>query len=89
MCELYVANLSPDTTGPDLEKLFGRYGVVRRVHVATLDGTGSYRGYGIVAMAEGAERAVKALKGVLLRGRRLSVGVVRSADPSRDAVGAL
>ena len=77
MSEIYVANLSPDTTAADLERLFRRFGAVQKIHVATLDGAGSYRGYGIVAMDEGAERAVKALKGAMLRGRRLSLSLVR------------
>jgi RNA recognition motif-containing protein len=69
---LYVGNLSPDTTSDDLRVVFGAFGAVLRAQVA-VDRAGRSRGFGFVDMGDGAEKAIKALKGTPLHGRKLVV----------------
>ena len=64
---LFVGNLSPDVTNAELRRLFGRFGTVLRVRVAT------DRGFGYVEMRDGAGEATRALNGAPLHGYPLMV----------------
>lgn len=61
---LRVSNLSEDTTEGDLRDLFGNFGPIQRVHIATRD-NGESRGFGFVNFMrkEDAERALRKLNG--------------------------
>src|SRR5262245_34929627 len=67
---LYVGNLSPDTTSDDLRVVFGSFGAVVRAQVTT-DRAGRSHGFGFVDMSNGAAKAIKALNGTPLHGRKL------------------
>jgi superfamily II DNA/RNA helicase len=78
---LYVANLPWTATDDDLEKLFGRYGVVHETTIITDRRSGRSKGFGFVDMPKSAaDSAVAALHGSQLGGRDITV---RLARPSR------
>jgi len=76
---LYVGNLSFNTTSDDLETLFGQHGGVSRAQVITDRDTGRSRGFGFVEMADedGAKAAIEALNGKNHDGRDLTVNVAK------------
>ncbi len=76
---IYVGNLSFQTTSSDLETLFAQYGAVSSAHVITDRETGRSRGFGFVEMASGdaANSAIDALDGSDFGGRNLKVNVAK------------
>jgi len=72
---IYVGNLSYDTTERDLEAAFAAYGAVTSARVATDRETNRPRGFGFVEMANQAEAqaAIGGLNGSDLQGRTLTV----------------
>ena len=82
--ELYVGNLSYDMTEPELKKTFGAYGDVLSVRIIKNKFNDRSKGYGFVEMAvqSGADKAVKAMHGKEVMGRKLVVNEARSR--SRD-----
>ena len=76
---LYVGNLTFNTTTADLETLFAQHGDVSKAQVITDRDTGRSRGFGFVEMEsqEGADTAISALNGTDLDGRDLSVSVAK------------
>src|SRR4051812_6890852 len=78
---LYVGNLSFQTTADDLIEAFAAYGSVTRAQVISDRDTGRSRGFGFVEMADGAEQAIAHLNGALLQGRTLTVN---EAKPRED-----
>ena len=79
---IYVGNLSFDTTDSQLEKAFAAYGQVSSAHIATDRGTGRARGFGFVEMGnnEEAHAAIRALDGSELQGRTLTVNEARPRE---------
>ena len=76
---IYVGNLSYETTDVKIEELFKEYGTVASVSVITDKYTGRSKGFGFVEMevqAE-AEEAVKQLNGSVVDGRDLKVNQAR------------
>ena len=80
---IYVGNLSFDTTENELERAFATYGAVTTARIATDRDTGRARGFGFVEMAsnEEAQAAIRALNGSELQGRTLTVN---EAKPRED-----
>jgi RNA recognition motif-containing protein len=78
---LYVGNLSFETTTADLEALFGQYGTVKKAQVMTDRETGRSRGFGFVEMSDGGDAAIQALNGAQHQGRTLTVN---EAKPRED-----
>ena len=76
---LYVGNLTFNTTSSDLESLFAPHGEVSKAQVITDRDSGRSRGFGFVEMAtaEGAEGAISALNGHSVDGRQLTVNVAK------------
>ena len=76
---LYVGNLTFNTTTADLETLFAQHGDVSKAQVITDRDTGRSRGFGFVEMEsqEGADTAISALNGTDLDGRDLSVSIAK------------
>lgn len=72
---IYVGNLTFDTTTADLEKLFAEHGEVVKAQVITDRDTGRSRGFGFVEMAnsEAARTAISSLDGRNIGGRSLTV----------------
>jgi RNA recognition motif-containing protein len=86
---LYVGNLSYDTTQDRLQELFEEYGEVASVNVITDRETGRSRGFGFVEMAteEGASAAINALNGQEVDGRTLTVNEARPRAPRGEGRG--
>jgi cold-inducible RNA-binding protein len=76
---LYVGNLTFNTTSADLQSLFGKHGEVKKAQVITDRDTGRSRGFGFVEMAssEAAEAAISSLNGWNLDGRQLTVNLAK------------
>ena len=83
---IYVGNLSFDTSEQQLESAFGNYGAVSTARIATDRDTGRARGFGFVEMASQAEAqaAIAGLNGKELDGRTLTVN---EAKPREDRGG--
>ncbi len=79
MKNLFVGNMSFQTTESDLRALFEPFGQITRVHVATDRETGRARGFAFVEMAndEEAAKAIAALDGKEVGGRSLKVNEAR------------
>jgi cold-inducible RNA-binding protein len=79
MTNVFVGNLSFQTTQDDLNSIFSQYGAVERVNVVTDRTTGQSRGFAFVEMASRseAESAISALNGTDLHGRTLNVNEAR------------
>ena len=77
--KLFVGNLSFDTTGADLEKLFAQAGTCESATIITDRDSGRSRGFGFVEMssASEAEKAIADLNGYELHGRKLNVSEAR------------
>ena len=79
MKNLFVGNMSFQTTEGDLRALFESFGAITRVHLATDRETGRARGFAFVEMPndEEAARAMAALDGKEVGGRNLKVNEAR------------
>lgn len=77
--KLYVGNINYDTTEDVLRETFTEHGEVVAVNLITDRMTGMPRGFGFVEMAddEGAQKAISALDGREIDGRRLVVNEAR------------
>jgi len=84
---LYVGNLSFDSTADDLRQAFGQYGTVTSATVITDRETGRSRGFGFVEMDDGGEEAIAALNGTELQGRTLKVNEARPREDRRGGGG--
>jgi cold-inducible RNA-binding protein len=76
---LYVGNLSFDTTTADLEGKFASFGTVTKAQVIADRDSGRSRGFGFVEMSstEEANAAITGLNGQNLDGRDLTVSVAK------------
>jgi cold-inducible RNA-binding protein len=75
MKNLFVGNMSFQTTEADLRALFEPFGQITRIHIVTDRETGQPRGFAFVEMAkdEDAAKAMTALNGKEVAGRALRV----------------
>lgn len=78
---LYVGNLSFQTTADDLREVFGQHGTVSSAQVVADRETGRSRGFGFVEMTDGGEDAIANLNGASFQGRALTVN---EAKPRED-----
>lgn len=76
---IYVGNLSFDTSSSQLEGLFANHGEVTSAQVITDRDTGRSRGFGFVEMSdsEAAQNAISAIDGSDFEGRTLKVNVAK------------
>jgi RNA recognition motif-containing protein len=81
---IYVGNLSFNTTEEDLQKLFSPFGEITSVNIIRDKFSGESRGFGFVEMAskDAGQQAMAGLNGTELNGRNLSVNEAR---PRTDA----
>ncbi len=79
---IYVGNLSFNTSESALEAAFATHGAVSSARIATDRDTGRPRGFGFVEMPNQAEAqaAISALNGKDLDGRTLTVNEARPRD---------
>ncbi len=79
MKNIFVGNLSFQTTEADLRTAFEPYGAVSRVSILTDRDTGRSRGFGFVEMEDDqqGDAAIAALNGSEVDGRALNVNVAR------------
>jgi RNA recognition motif-containing protein len=76
---IYVSNLSYNTTSESLQNLFAEYGEVTSVNVVTDRETGRPRGFAFVEMPDNAEgqKAIDELNETEFEGKTLNVNVAR------------
>ena len=76
---IYVGNLSFNTSSSELERLFAEHGEVERAQVITDRDTGRSRGFGFVEMAsqDAARAAIEAIDGQNVDGRNLKVNIAK------------
>jgi RNA recognition motif-containing protein len=76
---IFVGNLSYQTTQDDLHAAFAAYGGVERVNIVTDRDTGQPRGFAFVEMSDSqaAQAAITHLNGAELNGRALNVNEAR------------
>lgn len=77
---LYVGNLSFDTTEADLTATFGAHGTVTRASIVMDRDTGRSRGFAFVEMSDGGDAAIQALNGTMLQGRTLTVNEAKPRE---------
>ncbi len=79
MKNLFVGNMSFQTTEHELRSIFEPYGEITRIQVMTDRDTGRARGYAFVELADDGEaaKAITELNGKELDGRALTVNEAR------------
>jgi cold-inducible RNA-binding protein len=79
MTNIFVGNLSYQTTQDELHAAFAQFGTVERVNIVTDRDTGQPRGFAFVEMADktGADAAIAQLNGTEMNGRALNVNEAR------------
>ena len=80
MSNIFVGNLSFQTTQEDLLATFSKFGNVEQVKIVTDRDSGQPRGFAFVEMtnAQDAQKAIAQLNGAELNGRPLNVNEARS-----------
>ncbi len=88
--DIYVGNLSYDTTDADLQAAFASYGNVASGRVVQDRETGRSRGFGFVDMPDALEAqvAIEAMNGKDLQGRTLTVNESRPRQSGGQSRGA-
>ena len=83
MFNIYVGNLSFDTTESAIHDLFSTHGEVERVNVITDRDTGRPRGFCFVEMRDenAGREAIEALNGTEVGGRTLTVNEAKPRAP--------
>ena len=83
---LYVGNLSYDTTEDTLRTLFGEFGEVESARVITDRYTGRSKGFAFVEMsaADAAQEAIDALNGKSVDGREIRVDKAKPRTERRQ-----
>jgi len=84
MTNIFVGNLSYQTTQEDLQALFSQFGNVERINIVTDRDTGQPRGFAFVEMSSAgdAQNAISQLNGTQLQGRALNVNEARPKPTS-------
>ena len=84
MKNLFVGNMSFQTTEADLRALFEPFGQITRVHIAMDRETGRARGFAFIEMPNDAEaaKAIAGLDGKDVGGRNLKVNEARPKSAS-------
>ena len=82
MTNIFVGNLSYQTTEDEIQSAFSAYGTVERVSIIRDRDSGQSRGFGFVEMpnAEEAERAIQNMNGRQMSGRALNVNEARPRE---------
>ena len=80
---IYVGNISYNSSEVDLSDLFGRYGEVVDVRIITDRDSGRSKGFGFVEMSDDdqAKEAIEALDSKDFMGRDIRVNEARPREP--------
>ena len=83
---IYVGNVSYDSSEEDLGNLFSEYGTVNSVKIIVNKHTGRSKGFGFVEMEnnEEGQKAVESLDGYELSGRNLRVDAAKEREEPAD-----
>ncbi len=83
---IYIGNLSFDTSEAQIERAFGEHGEVKSVTIVKDRDTGRSRGFGFVEMidAQAGKRAIASLHEQDLAGRSITVNEARPREDRRD-----
>ncbi|MFA6617861.1 MAG: RNA-binding protein [Candidatus Neomarinimicrobiota bacterium] len=85
---IYVGNLSYETTENDLSNVFGEHGTVSKVNIIMDKMTGKSKGFAFIEMDNDAEgqKAIEELNDADLNGRNLKVNLARprTERPARN-----
>jgi len=86
---IYVGNLSPDTTEGDLREVFSPFGQVATATIIKDKFTNQARGFGFVEMPvkSEAQTAIQELNGNQLKGKSISVSEARPKTENRSGGG--
>jgi cold-inducible RNA-binding protein len=89
MKNIFVGNLSFNTTQEELHKTFANYGSVERVNIITDRDSGQPRGFAFVEMTDhdAAQSAISSLNGADLNGRAMNVNEARPKLQGRSGGG--
>ncbi|MDZ7796434.1 MAG: RNA-binding protein [Candidatus Marinimicrobia bacterium] len=76
---IYVGNLSYETTEEDLREMFGEFGAVSSVNIIKDRVSGNSKGFGFVEMddEEAGQKAIDELNGSDQKGRNIKVNLAR------------
>lgn len=86
--KLYVGNLPFSATEDEIREMFGKHGGVHEVKLVTDRDTGRPRGFGFVEMGDDeGTAAIRALNGMELGGRNLTVNEARPRAETRGGTG--
>ncbi len=82
MTNIFVGNLSYQTTQDELEAAFSEFGAVERVSIVRDRDTGQSRGFAFVEMTNSAEdaKAIESLNGREMNGRAMNVNEARPRE---------
>jgi RNA recognition motif-containing protein len=84
---IYVGNISRESTEKEVREIFEAFGEVKSINLIRDNYTKVLKGFGFVEMDdnEAAEKAIKELDGQLFNGRPLTVNVAQSKkEPRKD-----
>lgn len=80
--KLFVGNISWSTSDEDLSALFSQHGEVEEASILKDRDTGRSRGFGFVTFVndDDADKAIQALNGYELNGRKIAVNEARPRE---------
>ena len=83
---IFVGNISFNSTDEDVRQLFEAYGTVNTVNIITDRDSGQPRGFGFVEMSNSREAhsAIQGLQGKEIGGRALNVSEAKPREPRRE-----
>jgi len=86
MIKLFVVGYPLDIQESELIELFSFHGMINSLDLVTDKFTKKHKGFGFVEMVDqaGADRAIRALNGLVLRGRKISVKPAEETRPERS-----
>lgn len=97
MVKLFVVGYPLDIQDAELIEIFSIHGIIHSIQLLTDKNTGKHKGYGFVEMVDqmGAERAIAAVNGMVIKGRKITVKMAdedrvqkpRSFIPNRFPIG--
>jgi RNA recognition motif-containing protein len=82
MVKLFVVGYPLDIQDVELIEIFSIHGMIHSIHLLTDKVTHQHKGYGFIEMLDqaGADRAIAAINGMVIKGRKLTV---KLADEDR------